>query len=210
MGFANIVGKHTGSKPIGAVVSAGNYLVFFVKNKHGHNRAKNFFAANRHAVQAIDKHRWRDKVPALAASGSQAFAPCQQAGSFSQTELNIGQHFFHMRLRYQRAQIGLRVSRITHSDTTADAQLQAGNKIRIQLALHVNAGSMGAHFALRIEVCQHSGRNGFVNIGVVKHNKRRLSAQLHGHRLEISRGIAHHFFAGLDRAGKRHLGNIRM
>jgi hypothetical protein len=48
----------------------------------------------------------------------------------------------------------------------------------------------------------HGTFHGRINIGIVKHNKRRISAQFHGESLHGTRTVPHQLFTHLGGAGE--------
>ena len=110
-----------------------------------------------------------------------------------------------MRFRNQRAHFGGRVHGVTHLQQ-GRALFQARQKSICNAALHEYPGAVGADLALGIKVAHHGSGHGLLQVGVVKHQQGRFSAQFHGHALQGSGGGLHYVFAGGHRTGDRDFG----
>ena len=199
--------EDAGGQSEAAVVGAPYRLFFAVKHQHREHRAEDFLANDAHAIAAAGEDRRRDEVSAGHARHLHAPAAERQRRAFGDAAVDVGHHLVGVRTRDQRTDLGRRVHRVAHAQQGAAFQ-QPRQETLCHATLHEYAGAVGADLALGVEVAHHRGGHRLLDIGVVENQQRRLAAELHRHPLERCRCGLHHFFAGGNRPGQRHLGHV--
>ena len=91
-----------------------------------------------------------------------------------------------------------------------DGAREVGDQIVVDLLAGIDAAGGGAILAgvvvaERLDACDHRG-----DIGVVEHDHRRLAAELEMRALDRGGRGLQHLPAGIDAAGQRHHGDLRM
>ena len=159
-----------------------DHLVFVIETEQRQHGTEDFLTHDGHIIGASGKDRWLNEVAAFHNARRQALAAEFERSALGLAGLDVGQHALHMRPRDQRADLRLRRQRI------ADAQFARALDQLLQerimdVAMDVDAGAVGADFALGVEVAEHGGRYRLVQIGIGEDDERGLARKLHGRAL---------------------------
>ena len=207
---ADIIGEHTRGKSGIGIVGPGNHLVFIAEGEHRHHRPEDLFLHDGHVVGAVGENGRFHEIAALRILRLKGPSAVAERGAFGQPFADVTQHQFLMLFGDQRAEVGVRVHRVTGLDVLACALQQALDKARVEVLVHKHPGTVGADLALGVEVTHHGGGDGVLQVRVVENDQRRLATQFHGHVFQRRRGGGHHLLAGAHLTGERHLGNLRV
>ena len=74
----------------------------------------------------------------------------------------------------------------------------------MNVAVHVDTRAVGADLALRVEVAEHGGGDGLVQVGIREDEERGLATKLHRRALHGGSGRCEHFLARANRSRERY------
>ncbi len=138
------------------------------------------------------EHRWLDQV---ALGRPEALAPAHEVGPLLLPDLQVVLDPFELGAADHRADLGLRVERITDPQFPGPRG-ELLQELVVDLAVHEGAAARAAVLARHVEHGDDRRRHHLVEVRVLEHDVRRLAAQLEEQALERVGALAHDLLAG--------------
>ena len=95
-----------------------------------------------------------------------------ESRAFGQAFGDVIEHQIPVFCGDERAEIGVRIHRVARLDIVAGAFQQTFDKARVQIFMNKHPGAVGADLTLGVEVADHGGGIGVLEIRIVKDDQR--------------------------------------